>query len=260
METGLLCLALGIALLLSVYPLWGVARGDARNDRVFPLFCLAAVYVVAGAFPALVNAFVRSESLLSPYVASNSNTQLPARYCVAATWARMKARDRCWALLMSGWTFAVATFSQRIPLDIVARVLAIRGWASVGFLLFILFTLTHSHARCRTSRLKGRDLAAVPGSWADAHSASLYTGTWVSGGVCFRHCSLLCGALWTALMRVYSSVDVAARIVDALALCWFRMAYYELGWGGWWFLHSGTKCSVMPWLGGDGADALTGGH
>ncbi|EFA6308201.1 hypothetical protein E3C66_06305 [Escherichia coli] len=136
---GLLCLALGIALLLSVYPLWGVARGDARMMASSRLFAWLLFMSVAGAFLVLVNAFVVNDFTVT-YVASNSNTQLPVWYRVAATWGAHEGSLLLWVLLMSGWTFAVAIFSQRIPLDIVARVLAIMGMVSVGFLLFILFT------------------------------------------------------------------------------------------------------------------------
>ncbi len=135
---GLLCLALGIALLLSVYPLWGVARGDARMMASSRLFAWLLFMSVAGAFLVLVNAFVVNDFTVT-YVASNSNTQLPVWYRVAATWGAHEGSLLLWVLLMSGWTFAVAIFSQRIPLDIVARVLAIMGMVSVGFLGGVCF-------------------------------------------------------------------------------------------------------------------------
>ncbi|MFQ9949018.1 MAG: hypothetical protein ACLRXB_05225 [Escherichia coli] len=102
---GLLCLALGIALLLSVYPLWGVARGDARMMASSRLFAWLLFMSVAGAFLVLVNAFVVNDFTVT-YVASNSNTQLPVWYRVAAT-ARDEGSLPLW-VLMSGWTFAVA--------------------------------------------------------------------------------------------------------------------------------------------------------
>ena len=102
---GLLCLALGIALLLSVYPLWGVARGDARMMASSRLFAWLLFMSVAGAFLVLVNAFVVNDFTVT-YVASNSNTQLPVWYRVAATWGAHEGSLLLWVLLMSGWTFA----------------------------------------------------------------------------------------------------------------------------------------------------------
>src|SRR5699024_265781 len=129
---GLLCLALGIALLLSVYPLWGVARGDARMMASSRLFAWLLFMSVAGAFLVLVNAFVVNDFTVT-YVASNSNTQLPVWYRVAATWGAHEGSLLPWVLLMSGSAFAAAIFGQRIPLDIVAGVLPTtsmvrRGW------------------------------------------------------------------------------------------------------------------------------------
>lgn len=154
---GLLCLALGVALLLSVYPLWGVARGDARMMASSRLFAWLLFMSVAGAFLVLVNAFVVNDFTVT-YVASNSNTQLPVWYRVAATWGAHEGSLLLWVLLMSGWTFAVAIFSQRIPLDIVARVLAIMGMVSVGFLLFILFTSNPFSRTLPNFPIEGRDL------------------------------------------------------------------------------------------------------
>lgn len=132
-----------------------MGRGARRcaHDGVFRLFARLLFMSVAGAFLVLVNAFVVNDFTVT-YVASNSNTQLPVWYRVAATWGAHEGSLLLWVLLMSGWTFAVAIFSQRIPLDIVARVLAIMGMVSVGFCCSFSLPLTRSLARCRTSRLK----------------------------------------------------------------------------------------------------------
>lgn len=150
---GLLCTALGIALLLSVYPLWGVARGDARmmaSSRLFAGCCLCLWLAHFWCWSMLS----WSTTLPSPMLPA---TPIPSFRCGIA-WRLQGAHEGSlllWVLLMSGWTFAVAIFSQRIPLDIVARVLAIMGMVSVGFCCSFSLPLTHSHARCRTSRLKG---------------------------------------------------------------------------------------------------------
>ncbi len=150
---GLLCLALGIALLLSVYPLWGVARGDARMMASSRLFA-AAVYVCGWRISGAGQCF-RGQRLYRHLCCQQ--LQYPASGVVSRGGYRGAHEGSLllWVLLMSGWTFAVAIFSQRIPLDIVARVLAIMGMVSVGFCCSFSLPLTRSHARCRISRLKG---------------------------------------------------------------------------------------------------------
>ncbi|STI84954.1 cytochrome C-type biogenesis protein [Escherichia coli] len=155
-----------------------------------------------------------------------------------------------WVLLMSGWTFAVAIFSQRIPLDIVARVLAIMGWSASAFCCSFSLPLTHSHARCRTSRLKGAILTRCYRIRADLPSASaLYGVRGFLGGVCFCHCFFVVRASGQHLCAFYCPWTLAAWIFLTLGIvlgsAW---AYYELGWGGWWFWDPVENASFMPWL------------
>lgn len=247
---GLLCLALGIALLLSVYPLWGVARGDARMMASSRLFAWLLFMSVAGAFLVLVNAFVVNDFTVT-YVASNSNTQLPVWYRVAATWGAHEGSLLLWVLLMSGWTFAVAIFSQRIPLDIVARVLAIMGMVSVGFLLFILFTSNPFSRTLPNFPIEGRDLNPLlqdPG--LIFHPPLLYMGyVGFSVAFAFAIASLLCGRLDSTYARFTRPWTLAAWIFLTLGIvlgsAW---AYYELGWGGWWFWDPVENASLLPWL------------
>ena len=247
---GLLCLALGIALLLSVYPLWGVARGDARMMASSRLFAWLLFMTVAGAFLVLVNAFVVNDFTVT-YVASNSNTQLPVWYRVAATWGAHEGSLLLWVLLMSGWTFAVAIFSQRIPLDIVARVLAIMGMVSVGFLLFILFTSNPFSRTLPNFPIEGRDLNPLlqdPG--LIFHPPLLYMGyVGFSVAFAFAIASLLSGRLDSTYTRFTRPWTLAAWIFLTLGIvlgsAW---AYYELGWGGWWFWDPVENASLLPWL------------
>ena len=247
---GLLCLALGIALLLSVYPLWGVARGDARMMASSRLFAWLLFMSVAGAFLVLVNAFVVNDFTVT-YVASNSNTQLPVWYRVAATWGAHEGSLLLWVLLMSGWTFAVAIFSQRIPLDIVARVLAIMGMVSVGFLLFILFTSNPFSRTLPNFPIEGRDLNPLlqdPG--LIFRPPLLYMGyVGFSVAFAFAIASLLSGRLDSTYARFTRPWTLAAWIFLTLGIvlgsAW---AYYELGWGGWWFWDPVENASFMPWL------------
>lgn len=247
---GLLCLALGIALLLSVYPLWGVARGDARMMASSRLFAWLLFMSVAGAFLVLVNAFVVNDFTVT-YVASNSNTQLPVWYRVAATWGAHEGSLLLWVLLMSGWTFAVAIFSQRIPPDIVARVLAIMGMVSVGFLLFILFTSNPFSRTLPNFPIEGRDLNPLlqdPG--LIFHPPLLYMGyVGFSVAFAFAIASLLSGRLDSTYARFTRPWTLAAWIFLTLGIvlgsAW---AYYELGWGGWWFWDPVENASLLPWL------------
>lgn len=247
---GLLCLALGIALLLSVYPLWGVARGDARMMASSRLFAWLLFMSVAGAFLVLVNAFVVNDFTVT-YVASNSNTQLPVWYRVAATWGAHEGSLLLWVLLMSGWTFAVAIFSQRIPLDIVARVLAIMGMVSVGFLLFILFTSNPFSRTLPNFPIEGRDLNPLlqdPG--LIFHPPLLYMGyVGFSVAFAFAIASLLSGRLDSTYARFTRPWTLAAWIFLTLGIvlgsAW---AYYELGWGGWWFWDPVENASLLPWF------------
>ncbi|HGF6561186.1 TPA: heme lyase CcmF/NrfE family subunit [Providencia alcalifaciens] len=246
----LLCLALGVSVLLSFYPLWGVARNDARLMAASrPLAWLLFLFI-AGAFLVLINAFVVNDFSVT-YVANNSNTQLPIWYRVAATWGAHEGSLLLWVLLMSGWTFAVALFSYRMPLDIVARVLAVMGMVSVGFLLFIIFTSNPFSRTLPSFPIEGRDLNPLlqdPG--LIFHPPLLYMGyVGFSVAFAFAIAALLSGRLDSSFTRFARPWTLAAWFFLTLGImlgsAW---AYYELGWGGWWFWDPVENASFMPWL------------
>lgn len=247
---GLLCLALGVALLLSVYPLWGAARGDRRMMASSRIFAVLLFILIMGAFMVLINAFITNDFTLS-YVASNANTQLPVRYRVAAAWGAHEGSLLLWVLLMSGWTVAVALRSRRMPLDIVARVLAVMGMISVGFLLFILFTSNPFARTLPEFAIEGRDLNPLlqdPG--LIFHPPLLYMG-YVGFSVSFALAiaALLSGRLDSTFARFSRPWTLAAWAFLTLGIvlgsAW---AYYELGWGGWWFWDPVENASLLPWL------------
>ena len=247
---GLLCLALGVALLLSVYPLWGAARGDRRMMASSRVFAVLLFILIMGAFMVLINAFITNDFTLS-YVASNANTQLPVRYRVAAAWGAHEGSLLLWVLLMSGWTVAVALRSRRMPLDIVARVLAVMGTISVGFLLFILFTSNPFARTLPEFAIEGRDLNPLlqdPG--LIFHPPLLYMG-YVGFSVSFALAiaALLSGRLDSTFARFSRPWTLAAWAFLTLGIvlgsAW---AYYELGWGGWWFWDPVENASLLPWL------------
>jgi len=247
---ALLCLALGVALLLSLYPLWGVARGDRRMMASARLFAWLLFMLVMGAFIVLIHAFVVNDFSVT-YVASNSNTQLPVWYRVAATWGAHEGSLLLWVLLMSGWTFAVALCSQRMPLEIVARVLAVMGMVSVGFLLFILFTSNPFARTLPDFPIEGRDLNPLlqdPG--LILHPPLLYMGyVGFSVAFAFAIAALLSGRMDSTFARFARPWTLAAWVFLTLGIvlgsAW---AYYELGWGGWWFWDPVENASFMPWL------------
>ncbi|EGX0060079.1 heme lyase CcmF/NrfE family subunit, partial [Salmonella enterica] len=242
----------GVALLLSVYPLWGVARGDARMMASAGVFAWLLFICVAGAFFVLVHAFVVNDFTVA-YVAGNSNTQLPVWYRVAATWGAHEGSLLLWVLLMSGWTLAVAVFSRQVPADIVARVLAVMGMVCAGFLAFILFTSGPFARTLPAFPVEGRDLNPLlqdPG--LIFHPPLLYMGyVGFSVAFAFAIAALLSGRLDSAFTRFARPWTLAAWVFLTLGIvlgsAW---AYYELGWGGWWFWDPVENASFMPWLAG----------
>lgn len=246
----LLCLGLGWSLLLSLYPLWGAARGDKRlMASARPLSWLLFITLCASCL-ILVNAFVVNDfSVL--YVANNSNTELPIWYRVAATWGAHEGSLMLWVLMMSGWTFAVSLAGRSMPKEDHARVLAIMGMINVGFLLFIIFTSNPFIRTLPDYPLEGRDLnPLLQDIGLILHPPLLYMGyVGFSVAFAFSIAALLSGRLDSAWARWTRPWTLAAwaflTIGIVLGSAW---AYYELGWGGWWFWDPVENASFMPWL------------
>lgn len=249
---ALLCLATGIALLLAVYPLWGVARADARLMACARILAGLQFLAVAGAFLILVQALVVNDFTVA-YVVRNSNTQLPVWYRIAATWGAHEGSLLLWMLLLSGWTFAVALRSRQVPVEIVARVLAVMGMIGLGFLLFILLTSSPFARTLPYFPVEGNDLNPLlqdPG--LIFHPPLLYMGyVGFSVAFAFAVAALLRGQLDSTLLRFAHPWTLAAWIflTGGIILGSF-WAYYELGWGGWWFWDPVENASLMPWLAG----------
>ncbi len=248
----LLCLALGISLLLSVYPQWGAVRQDVRLMALGRPLSWALFISVTAAFLILVYAFVVNDFTIM-YVASNSNAELPVWYRVAATWGAHEGSLLLWVLLMSAWTFAVAVLSRGMPLDSVARVLSVMGMVNFGFLLFILLTSDPFTRTLPAYPIDGRDLnPLLQDVGLIFHPPLLYMGyVGFSVAFAFAIASLMAGRLDTAWARWSRPWTQAAWIFLTLGIvlgsAW---AYYELGWGGWWFWDPVENASLMPWLAG----------
>ena len=187
------------------------------------------------------------------YVASNSNSQLPWYYRITAVWGAHEGSLLLWVLIQAGWTVAVATFSRGMPQESVARVLAIMGVITVGFLLFITVTSNPFLRTLPFFPVDGRDLNPLlqdPG--LIIHPPMLYMG-YVGFSVAFSFAiaSLMSGRLDTAWARWSRPWTIAAWLFLTIGIAlgsWW--AYYELGWGGWWFWDPVENASFMPWLAG----------
>ncbi|EKM0533684.1 heme lyase CcmF/NrfE family subunit [Cronobacter turicensis] len=248
----LLCLAAGLALLLTLWPQWGAMRQAPRLMALArPLAC-ALFACLLGAFLILVHAFVVNDFTVL-YVASNSNTELPVWYRVAATWGAHEGSLLLWVLLMGAWTFAVAIFSRGMPQEAIARVLSVMGGINFCFLLFILLTSNPFPRTLPEFPIEGRDLnPLLQDIGLIFHPPLLYMGyVGFSVAFAFAVASLLTGRLDTAWARWSRPWTQAAWVFLTIGIvlgsAW---AYYELGWGGWWFWDPVENASLMPWLAG----------
>jgi len=205
--------------------------------------------LVAFAFGALATSFLNNDfSVL--YVSQHSNSLLPKPYQFAAVWGGHEGSLLLWVLLLSLWTVAVAVFSRSLPLDMVARVIGVLGLISVGFLLFILIT-SNPFERLLPAALDGKDLNPLlqdPG--LVIHPPMLYMG-YVGMAVAFAFAvsALMSGRLdaaWARWSRPWTVVAWTFLTFGIGLGSWW--AYYELGWGGWWFWDPVENASLMPWL------------
>jgi len=244
-----LWLALGVALALGTVPMAGAATGRSDWMSTARLGAYTLFALVTFAFACLVASFVQHDfSVL--YVATNSNTALPLQYRIAGVWGGHEGSLLLWVEMLCLWTVAVAAFSRHLPQAVVARILAVMGLVSVGFLLFMLFT-SNPFDRLFPAPLEGRDLNPLlqdPGMVI--HPPMLYMGyVGFSVAFAFAIAALLGGNLdstWARWTRPWTTVAwMFLTIGIALGSSW---AYYELGWGGWWFWDPVENASLMPWL------------
>ncbi|MCA1603493.1 MAG: heme lyase CcmF/NrfE family subunit, partial [Acidobacteria bacterium] len=204
---------------------------------------------VAIAFCCLGYSFIVNDfSVLN--VATNSNSRLPLHYRLAATWGSHEGSLLLWSLMLGLWTAAVTLFSRHLPDDMVARVLSVMGVISVGFLLFMLLT-SNPFARLLPAAADGRDLNPLLQDPAMViHPPMLYMGyVGFSVAFAFAIAALIGGRLdatWARWSRPWTTVAwIFLTCGIALGSWW---AYYELGWGGWWFWDPVENASFMPWL------------
>ncbi len=244
-----LILALLLAVAQGVLPIVGAARANPSLMAVARPAAQGQFVFVGIAFVCLAWSFASNDfSVLN--VATNSNSQLPLQYRIAATWGSHEGSILLWVLMLGLWTAAVTVFSRHLPEDMVARVLGVMGLISAGFLLFMLLT-SNPFARLFPAAEDGRDLNPLlqdPGMVI--HPPVLYMGyVGFSVAFAFAIAALMGGRLdatwarwsrpWTLLAWCFLTCGIA------LGSGW---AYYELGWGGWWFWDPVENASFMPWL------------
>jgi cytochrome c-type biogenesis protein CcmF len=246
-----LVLALALAVVQATLPLAGAARGLRRWMAVARPAAAGQLLFVAIAYACLAYSFLTNDFSVEN-VAHNSFSQLPAVYRLTATWGSHEGSLLLWILLLAGWTVAVAVLSRALPPDTVARVLGVMGLVSAGFLLFIL-TTSSPFRRLLPPPLDGADLNPLlqdPGMVV--HPPMLYMG-YVGFSVAFGFAiaALLTGRLdpaWARWSRPWTTAAwVCLTFGLALGSGW---AYYELGWGGWWFWDPTENAALMPWLTG----------
>jgi cytochrome c-type biogenesis protein CcmF len=246
-----LIVALLTALVQSIVPMAGAALNRRRLMAVARPAARAQFVLVALAFGCLAWSFVSNDFSVQN-VASNSNSELPLHYRIAATWGSHEGSLLLWALMLSGWSCAVTLLSRNLPQPFLARVISVMGLISTGFILFLLFT-SNPFERLLPAAAEGRDLNPLlqdPGMVF--HPPLLYMG-YVGFSVAFSFAlaALLGGRLdatWARWSRPWTTVAWAFLTIGiALGSGW---AYYTLGWGGWWFWDPVENASFMPWLTG----------
>ncbi|WP_445397173.1 heme lyase CcmF/NrfE family subunit [Zobellella sp. An-6] len=247
-----LILALAASVVLSIYPLLGAARGNVGMMLLARPLAYAQFGFLLVSFLCLTWAFVDHDFTVL-YVASNSNSLLPLEYRISAVWGAHEGSLLLWVLILAGWTAAVARFSRALPLEAVARVLSVMGMVGIGFLLFVLLTSNPFERTLPYFPVDGRDLNPLlqdPG--LIFHPPMLYMGyVGFSVAFAFAIASLMTGKLDAAWARWSRPWTMAAWIFLTLGIAlgsWW--AYYELGWGGWWFWDPVENASFMPWLAG----------
>mgnify|MGYP000409710155 CR=1 FL=1 len=244
-----LVLSLFVAVAQGGFSLAGAARGNAAWIAFARPAARVQFLLTVISFACLVWAFVAKDFSVA-YVAHNSNAQLPLVYRIAAVWGGHEGSLLLWMLMQTGWACAVSVFSRQLPDAMVARVLGVLGLVAAGFLLFVLLT-SNPFERLLPAALNGRDLNPLlqdPG--LIFHPPLLYMG-YVGYSVVFAFAiaALLAGQLDAAWARWSRPWCTAAWVFLTLGIAlgsWW--AYYELGWGGWWFWDPVENSSFIPWL------------
>jgi len=244
-----LILAACVALVQGVLPLAGTVNDNQRWQSLAKPAAMLQFLLIAFSFAVLAHGALTDDFSIK-YIAEHSNSLLPRQYKFASVWGGHEGSLLLWMLMLSGWTVSVAIFSRTLPLAMVARVIGILGLVSTGFLMFILVT-SSPFERLLPAAADGRDLNPLlqdPG--LVIHPPMLYMGyVGFSVAFAFSVSALLSGrmdAAWARWSRPWTLVAWIFMTAGIALGSWW--AYYELGWGGWWFWDPVENASLMPWL------------
>jgi len=243
-------LALCLAVVQATLPLIGAWRGDRQWMGLAQPAAWGQFAFLGFSFACLTYAFMVDDFSVA-YVAHNSNSALPWYYKFSAVWGAHEGSLLLWAFILAGWTFAVAVFSRQLPEDMLARVLGVMGLISIGFLLFLIVTSNPFERLLPQVPVDGRDLNPLLQDFGlIVHPPMLYMGyVGFSVAFAFAIAALLGGRLdaaWARWSRPWTLVAWAFLGLGIALGSWW--AYYELGWGGWWFWDPVENASFMPWL------------
>ncbi|WP_319771947.1 heme lyase CcmF/NrfE family subunit [Breoghania sp.] len=246
-----LALALALALVQSVVPVWGAQARDPRLMSVASPVAGMQFLMVALSFAALTVAYLQSDfSVLNVW--QNSHSDKPLIYKISGVWGNHEGSMLLWVLILSLFGALVALFGRTMPATLKANVLGVQGWISLAFLAFILFT-SNPFLRIDTPPLQGQDLNPLLQDVGLAiHPPLLYLG-YVGFSITFSFAAaaLLEGridAAWARWVRPWILIAwIFLTLGIAMGSYW---AYYELGWGGFWFWDPVENASFMPWLAG----------
>ena len=244
-----LILALTFALLQAILPVVGLFKNNLSLTMSAKPLVWGQLFWVSVAFAVLVNAFLGDDFSVK-YVANNSNTELPTIFKVSAVWGAHEGSLLLWALILSTWSAAVSIFAKKIPDDMLANILVVMALVSIGFLLFLLLT-SNPFERLMIPPAQGRELNPLLQDIGLAiHPPMLYMG-YVGLAIPFAFVlsSLIRGQLdstWLRWSRPWTLIAWAFLTFGIVLGSWW--AYYELGWGGWWFWDPVENASFMPWL------------
>jgi cytochrome c-type biogenesis protein CcmF len=244
-----LVLALGLALIQAVVPIWGARARDAALMGVASSTAFAQLLFLAAAFAALIACYVTSDFSVAN-VFENSHSQKPLVYKISGVWGNHEGSMLLWVLILALFGALVAGLGANLPATLKANVLGVQAWVAAAFLLFILLT-SNPFLRLVQAPIEGRDLNPVLQDIGLAvHPPLLYLGyVGLSITFSFAVAALIEGRIDAAWARWVRPWTLAAWICltsgIAMGSYW---AYYELGWGGWWFWDPVENASFMPWL------------
>ena len=245
-----LVLSFVVSICLTSFPLYGYLTDHQGLLATAKPLALLQGFTLAISFGVLMYGFLTHDFTIK-YVADNSNLDLPWHFRMSAIWGAHEGSLLLWVLILSFWGVAVAMFSRGIPDHMSALVLAVMGMIGVGFLAFMLFTSNPFVRILPFAPPNGADLNPLlqdPG--LIFHPPMLYMGyVGLSVAFAFAMASLISGELnsqWARWSRPWTTVAWAFLTLGIALGSWW--AYYELGWGGWWFWDPVENASLIPWL------------